>query len=206
MGNKAARFIKAGFLPTGKAAHERSAELRANRIERHTVEVTYVTIFDAHRIGALGHNYYAVAQAGVSVKDTMTNPDTHVTLGKNDKSIGRLKDFTVTVPGTRGHGSTAAVVAFGDLGIGARKTSATVVVTCGTFTKAYTVDKLDNMTAKFLYRAIAEIDARHERLNTTATVQPSAAEALRDLTALHTDGILTDEEFAVKRAALLENL
>ena len=54
---------------------------------------------------------------------------------------------------------------------------------------------------------IAENDARLERMNPVAAVAavqaPSAADDLRKLNQLHDDGLLTDGEFAAKRAEVI---
>lgn len=79
-----------------------------------------------------------------------------------DEVVGDRRDFRVTVPSQRNHGSSGAVLAVGVLGLGAQKTDATVVVTCGAYAKAFTLHNGTAAEFKRLYQKIAEIDAGRE--------------------------------------------
>ncbi len=206
---EAAKAEKADAKVARQAAKkEAKAEKVAEKAAAHLAEVTWIKIFNNVTGGLTGDDYYAVAESGVPEKDALNDPDTPVYCRKKGgRKIGRLADFKVTVPGLRTHGSAAAVGVFGDWGLGARRTAATIVVQCGEHTTSYVVAKLTNMESKILYRQIAENDARLERLNpagAVAAVQaPSAADDLRQLNQLHDDGLLTDGEFAAKRAEVI---
>lgn len=164
-------------------------------------------IFSAKAIGGGWRDYY-VRQLASDGDRIIPNPDAQVIFG--GKIIGKFVDFTVTVPGTQTHGSTGAVLAFGDLGLGARKTSATVVVQCGTFTKAYQIQNLNRQAAKKLYGQIAAIEARKQRMLAAIPAEvPAAAVAddpkarLTKLAELHDAGLVTDDEFATQRMAII---
>ena len=87
-----------------------------------------------------------------------------------------------------------------------------MVVQCGTYTKAYAVQKMTALTAKKLYANIAAIEARRQRMLSALPAEvPAAAVAdpmdtLRKLAALHDSGLLTDEEFAEKRAEIIARI
>ena len=72
------------------------------------------------------------------------------------------------------------------------------------------IEKIDPASSAVeLADAVRAELARRESAPAAATPAPPPAdphERLRALTALHTDGLLTDEEFAQKRAALIAEL
>jgi hypothetical protein len=163
-----------------------------------------VLLFDA---GILGERHSYFVRKPVTEMDVTYNPDADVPFNK--RIIGKLVDFKVGIAGQQTHGSTAAVLAFGDLGLGARKTSATVIVQCGVYTKAYTVNKMTPKVNKALYSQIAFTDARRERLAEAAKTGVAAAPVtsptvvLAQINQLHDDGLLTADEFAVKCAEVI---
>jgi hypothetical protein len=163
-------------------------------------ETETVKIFDPTIIGfGISHSYYLRKLAG-----SEATAETEVLFGK--QVIGRLGDFQVSVEGQQTHGSVGAVATLGVFGLGAKKTSATVIVQCGTFTKAYTVKKVTPHISKSLYAAISASDARRERLAGTAVVASpvfSPADVLAQLAQLHDGGLLTDDEFAAKRLEVI---
>ena len=136
-------------------------------------------------------------------------PDSNFTLQRPDPAFVLRSGVTIGASTcSLAWADPGSALAFGDLSLGVRKTSATVIVGCGTFTKAYTV-KLTPAISRFLYANISVIDAQRERLaGTAAAASPAAspADVLAQLIQLHEADLLTNDEFAAKRAEVISRI
>jgi len=142
-----------------------------------------------------GKSNYFVRQP-VQVQGIVMDPNAPILFEK--RIIGRLGDFKVEVAGQSSHTPFSHAGQWGNHQV----MRATVVVSAGAYTKAYTVDKMNKKNSAKLYEAIAFVDGlRSALVRTPAATSPT--DVLAQLAGLHDSGLLTDDEFAAKRLEVI---